>query len=415
MGAALLLTTVTGQAQDATTGLPVPPPTPAPSGGVAGPPDGRIPPAPVERDPRPLPPITATPTPAPTPTPTPTPAPSSAPTATPRATNPARDPVRQPPRATTDRPVVELPRAAAPVAAPVNDGGPIIADPAAIPSDGREVPPLAPPATDAATDTATLSGGLPEWWPFGAAAALLALFGGLWLLRRRAVTATDDWPADGATSSVPVPAVPATSPVAAKPKIKAKRAGPDPDARVAAPDVSTPPRAPGRRSGADWLAIALEPLSASSTLVNLRLRYRVHLTNRGDEAILGGKLRVQLLSGPQAAEAVIRHWFASDLAVTRHDLPVIAPGETAVLPGEMVVALNQLHPLAIEGRTLIVPVIAAAARFNQPSGMEQCARAFVIGREPAPDSVKLAPFRLDRGPTNFTPLGSRDTGIADSG
>lgn len=168
----------------------------------------------------------------------------------------------------------------------------------------------------------------------------------------------------------------------------------------------------GRRAD---LTLTLEPLAAQSTLINLRIRYAVTVHNGGSIAAAPVSLRMGMFAGSQAHPQGITIWLGQSDAAQHDQTPVIAPGESHRFEGELAAPLEALNPLTIDGRTLAIPILAVDIRYGHEDGEApiagQAARAFVVGREPGKAGAKLAPFRLDQGPTSFAPLGQRDTGI----
>ena len=385
--------------------LPPPASSPAPSS-VQGPPDGMI--APSSRPAPTVPPAITVPQPQPPrATPTPTPAPTPAPTATaqPRrdgATTAARPEPRPAPAPATAAPAPQAPAGDAspapqPPVQPANDAG---ATDSAAPSPATAAP---------ATSNAPEGNGTPDWLPLAALAGLAALLAGGWLWwrarreRAAALAHTDDAPVPPRTEAAPRSDIPPAAPKPAAPKA----AGVEP-ARAA----PAAPAALGRRAD---LQLGFEPLSAQSTLINLRLGYAVTVRNTGMIAAEPLTLRIGLFAGSQANPQGIAHWFETNDTPPHHQLPSLAPGAEHRFEGELAAPLDALAPLTIDGRVLVVPLIALDARYGHGAGEApiegQAAHAFVIGREPGAASAKLAPFRLDQGPTVFAPLGQRDTGI----
>lgn len=75
---------------------------------------------------------------------------------------------------------------------------------------------------------------------------------------------------------------------------------------------------------------------------------------------------------------------------------------SAVMPRE---AIREYH---VEGRRLLVPLIAFDVRYRSASGTTQLALSFLVGRG-REGQEKLAPFRLDLGPRVFRDLARRRT------
>ena len=236
---------------------------------------------------------------------------------------------------------------------------------------------------------------IPEWLPLAAIAAAVALLGGAWSWwRRRKRPLALPAPEPEALAAPPAPE-PATPP------------------RPAAPAAKPAPTPLGRRAD---LSVDFEALSAQSTLINLRIRYAVTVRNTGTLDAMPVTVRIGLFAGSNVHPQGIAQWFALDNEALHHAVDRVAAGGDFRFEGELAAPLEALNPITVEGRVLAVPLVAVDARYNHGDGNApidgQSARAFVIGREPNKEGAKLAPFRLDQGPTSFAPLGRRDTGIS---
>lgn len=265
-----------------------------------------------------------------------------------------------------------------------------MADDAALPPDSTA--PVALPSPVAETDQ------IPEWLPLAALGGLFALLGIGWMAWRRR-SARLALPAPEAAEAPPPPAPrPVPKPV------------PPCNAVTQQPAAAT---ALGRRADLD---IFFEPLSAQSTLLNLRIRYAVTVRNTGQIAAEPVTLRIGLFAGSQVQPQGIAQWFGLADQPLHHAVDRVAAGEEYRFEGELAAPLDALNPMTVDGRVLAIPLVAVDARYNHGSAEApidgQSARAFVIGRELQREGAKLAPFRLDQGPTSFAPLGQRDTGIS---
>ena len=296
--------------------------------------------------------------------------------------------------------------------------------------DGADTPvTTSVPASSTASST-------PEWLPLAALGGLALLIAGLFWWRKsraRPVAVQDDWQAPVVPAPAPLATLPDTvdtapaaeaeaTPPAAKPKAKARAkkgvADAEASALAEAAAVSVPAttqaRAPlGQRAD---LVIDFEPLTAASTLVNLRLRYAVTLRNVGHSTAAPVLVRIGLFAGTMANEQGLLHWFQLDDGQVHERIEQIVPGESYRFEGELAAALDALNPMLIDGRRIAIPIVAVDARYNHAADAApiegQVARAFVVGRDSGSAGGKLAPFRFDTGPTSFTPLGQRDTGIS---
>ncbi|MEO0439872.1 MAG: hypothetical protein AAF067_03240 [Pseudomonadota bacterium] len=147
--------------------------------------------------------------------------------------------------------------------------------------------------------------------------------------------------------------------------------------------------------------------SASSTLINALLGYRVILTNEG-----GDRLSVLEISGAmvQAEKDVA----VSDLGLAHaplHELPALDAGQSVTLQGELRLPLTAIRPISFQSQALFIPLARFAVEYLDGDGEKQRqVAAFVVGREYDPPRQKMAPFRLDLGPGSFSPVGQRVLG-----
>ncbi len=153
--------------------------------------------------------------------------------------------------------------------------------------------------------------------------------------------------------------------------------------------------------------------------MNLRIRYAITVTNNGSIDAANIAVRIGLFAGSGVNPQGIGQWIGLDGEAPHHGIASVAAGGAHRFEGELAAPLDALDPMTVDGRRLAIPLVAVDARYGHAPGEApiegQCARSFVIGREPmrkdgsAP--AKLAPFRIDQGPASFAPLGLRDTGI----
>lgn len=391
-------------AQDAETPAPAPNrpidfrlPPPAPDGrtpGVQGPSDNGLPPlAPGERLGQPI--SRPTPTPAPTPSPQPAP-PRVAPTqqgATTQGSGPAAPPREQP----AARPPASAAAPAAEAAPP-----PATTDAAidAAPGFSETPPPAADSALPAVDEAAPLapapagSDGTPVWaWLLAALAAAAA---GFWYWRRRPAFAGDAPVERAAPDPVPPPPPAPRSPV--------------PAPRAASQLVNRP--AAERRA---QLSMALEVKAIRVNAEHVTVAFILNLANQGSDEATGLMVRVALGQGSAMPEAVLARFFdGAGGSVLRDDMIIPAGGREA-LANEATLPRAALEPLIIEGRPMLVPVIAFDVTYHWDGDADafgQVAGSFVLGRErEASGSARLAPLPLDRAAYQVDRPGARATAV----
>ncbi len=307
--------------------------------------------------------------PPPAETPAPAPAPSVA------APAPSAAPVARAPG------VPPGPRANAP-AAPVVAGTPAPAaqGPAPVESAPALPTPTLPglPTAAPASAPVTSPAASPAPWPWlaigGGLLVVLAGIGGALFMRRRRFEAE------------------LAEPDFERPRAVVDAPQPGPEATLPAP--STAP-----------LALSLEATRMSATLMNVTLAYRLVVSNGSDSAI--GPIYIAADMIAAHASLAIEEQLGTDGAPLelRHELPGLAPGESAVLSGELRLPLARINPIRSGELALFIPL----ARFRAESGDLHASATFVVG-ESAADAAPLRPFRLDLGPRVYSQLGQREIG-----
>ena len=391
---------------------PTPTPSPAPAGDAVGPPQLRdfnlngavTQPAPA-----------TTPTPAPTTTPAPrAPAPDTATPAEPRAT-PA--PVSAAP---VSAPARRRPTVAAPDRNPQSDAVtvdlpppsvvPVVPDASPTPLPAPE-PPSEPPL--AANDSPS------SWWPW--LAALLALgLGAAFLWARRQRSGRERLAADNAELGALV----ATPPAPPKPLPRAARPVPPPQSPIpdAARPLPQPPRAPAPpppvappapvsggivASGLKpKIEFELVPIQAETDNgEGAALTVDIILINRGSAPARDVLVEAQLINAGAQVDAEVGRYFTQPPG-TGQRIAVIPPMASAAVKVRLEVPGDKLAPLVIEGRKLLVPMVAINAFYRWSGGELADSSSFLVGRGEA-DGGKMAPFRLDQGARSWSGLAAR--------
>ena len=331
----------------------------------------------------------------PTPQPSrPRPAPSATPAETPRAprqTDRATPPPAQPTRAPETAPAAPTPTQPATNDAPANARAPVAPTPQPLPASAAnalENPEPAAPTAPTTEDANPLS-----WpWIVGGVLALAVLAAAFLLPRRR---------------PAPEPLVePAAAPVAT-PKAPVAPPSPADTVRVtpAAPATARTP-AP-QASDRPWLAMDLIVSQARYSLMGVTISYSLILHNRGDRPAQDVLVRGLLGNGGTQQQALLNGFFTGDDGLPVHSAVSIASGETLQLTGELRLPPDQIVPVTMGQRSLLIPLAAfdAAYRWGPQDGdpVEQgrTARAFIVGQEQEPPAERLAPLRLDQGPRQY--------------
>lgn len=236
-----------------------------------------------------------------------------------------------------------------------------------------------------------------SYWPWIAAAfALLAgAIGAMRLLRRKQPAADEtneavaDEKAKGSPPAAPPPPVPS----------------PRPAARPA------PPPQTGSRP---WIDLSMDVRSARLSLMGVTIGYELTLHNRGDRAAEDILVRSLIANADSDQQASLQQFFAGTAGLPTHSVVSIAPGESHRLKGELRLLPDQIRPVQMEGRTLLIPVAAFDAQYRWTrdqgdAGIGRTGQAFIIGQEKSPPAERLSPFRTDLGPRQYRMPGSRAT------
>ncbi|WP_311269216.1 hypothetical protein [Sphingobium sp. WCS2017Hpa-17] len=337
------------------------------------------------------PPATVQPTPVPqTSRPRPT---QATPPAEPRPTRPAERSTPTPPAQTRPAPVTPAPA----------EPAPIEADNAAANSSTPVAPPAQPlpaPAANAvdspepapATTSAPAEEGISLPWIIAAIVAALVVLAGLILLRRRPPALRDEAP------------TPARTPT---PVAKPKAAVPPPPAPDPAETLHVPAAVPAAATDRPWIDMDMAVGQARYSLMGVTISYALILHNRGDRPAQDVLIRGMLGNGGAQQQAVLQGFFTGQDGLPLHSAVAIQPGETIQLSGELRLSTDEIVPVEMGQRSLLIPLAAfdAAYRWDaeagQPVGQGRTARAFIVGQEQEPPAARLAPLRLDQGPRQY--------------
>ena len=308
-------------------------------------------------------------------------------------TAPAREPEGSSAAPQPSAPQSPAPQSPAPQLAP-SEPAPQAAPPAA-PATPAAEPPLRAPA-DASS-----------WgWIAGAIALLAAALAVAWLfLRRRPEEEPQPYEAPEAAPTPPPPvAKPATTkPVPVPP-------APKPKAPPPAPAAATAER--------PWIDLTLEVRSARLSLMGATIGYALTLHNRGKRSADDILIRTFMANADANQQAQLQQFFAGTVGLPAHSAVSLAPGQSYSLTGELRLLPDQITPLQMGDRALLIPLVAFDAQYRwsdepdgAPVGSGRTGRAFIVGQEKTPPADRLAPFRVDQGPRQFRTPGSRATAL----
>ena len=316
-------------------------------------------------------------------------------------------PAREP-QGSGDTPQQLAPQSPAPQPVPAEPAAPQ-AVPAPAPTAPASEPPLSAPAESS------------SWrWIAGAIAIVAAALVAAWLfLRRRPEEEPEQYEEPEAT---PAPAPPAAPPTAAKPASVAPAprpatAKPVPVPPATQPRAATP--APVATTGErPWVDLTLEVRSARLSLMGATIGYTLTLHNRGQRVADDILVRTFIANADVNQQAQLQQFFAGAVGLPAHSAASLAPGQSHGLTGELRLLPDQIAPVQMGDRALLIPLIAFDAQYRwsdepgaAPVGSGRTGRAFIVGQEKTPPADRLAPFRVDQGPRQFRTPGSRATAL----
>ena len=151
---------------------------------------------------------------------------------------------------------------------------------------------------------------------------------------------------------------------------------------------------------AEPLALVLEPLRLSLTLMNASLAYRLEITNNGPVPLNGLIVEADMISA-HASLAREAQLGGPETAGQRHTVAHLQPGESQVVEGEFRLPFGQIVPIRQGDAAMLVPLARFRARAD---GAKSIVRTFAVGQ---PGTGGLQPFRLDLGPRIYPSLVQR--------
>jgi len=233
--------------------------------------------------------------------------------------------------------------------------------------------------------------GLLPMLPWLIAALALAGAGALFLYRRRARPAYAG--TGGQQFALEVPASPpAQAPAPAPPP----------------PAAPLPPAAAGgvvASSLRPWIDLEFHPERVVVDAAVATLEFSLVIVNSGAAVARDVLVEATMLNASAGQDQRIASFFANPVG-QGETIPTVAPFQRLEVRSSTPVRLDQLEALEIEGRSLLVPIVALNALYRWGgSSRGQTSVSHLIGKDTGGD--KLAPLRLDLGPRVFRALASR--------
>ncbi len=283
---------------------------------------------------------------------------------------------------------------ATPMPAPMPDNTANVAPIPTGPAPGAEQPPQE---------------GLP--WPWiMAGVALLAALAFFFLRRRRdepeaEEVLVDPTPVTSAPTIQPageeeaVPSVPPPSPAAA---VRPASPLPVPETPVSTESGPRP-----------LIDMVLEVQSARHSLAGATIAYALTLHNRGEAAAQDLLVRGLIANAGEGQQALLQQFVAGQLGLPLHSTVAVAPGEGQRMTGELRLTPDQIVPVRMGERALLIPLVAFDVHYrwgeegDDPVSAGRIAGAYIIGQEQDPPVERLSPLRVDLGPRQYRRAAAR--------
>ena len=180
------------------------------------------------------------------------------------------------------------------------------------------------------------------------------------------------------------------------------------------PPVRTPPPAAAPKPSSSgivstrlrpWLEIEFTPQRAMVDDAKAAIAFELTVFNSGSAPARDVLLEASLFNAGPMQDEQIRLFFENPVAKGDR-IPVIPPMKKVSVNTAVFLPRDQVRPIEVEGRQLLVPMIAFNALYGWGSGKGQTSASYLVGK--ATQGEKLAPFRLDLGPRVFRKLEARE-------
>lgn len=309
---------------------------------------------------------------------------------------PAPSPVRQRPQETAPQSRDTVPLSDVPVPDPEIASATepeAIAEPSIATQPNPDQAPIAPSTTES-----SVAWNLPLVAGILVALSVLGLL--IFMLRRRRRGSWQSVEADG-SGEVATTASNQNMPTSPPARLPQEPAPPPPPA-------STPVPVQKSAHVSSEVSILFVPERATISFTNLTVKGQLQIANQGRSAARYMQLRAILVSASSEQQRAIGSFFADPAQIAPTALGEAKPDERLGLSLELSVPLSEMQTFPVGDQRLLVPILVASLTYADESGATTEAHlACMIGREAQPPKAKMGPFRIDKGPRSFAPLGQR--------
>jgi hypothetical protein len=139
----------------------------------------------------------------------------------------------------------------------------------------------------------------------------------------------------------------------------------------------------------------------------LTLKGQLRLSNNGTAPARDMALRTTMISANHRQRQIVAAFHGGAIPIQPNMLGEAQAGELLALEIEMALPIAEMESFVVNGHRIFVPVMLANLTYSWDGGRDEATLACIVGREHDPANPKLGPFRIDRGPRSFSPLGQR--------
>jgi hypothetical protein len=158
-----------------------------------------------------------------------------------------------------------------------------------------------------------------------------------------------------------------------------------------------------------WLEVELTPERTTADPDESAVEFEMRIHNKGGSTASNIKLQAKLFCSTPEQDKEIGAFHRKRPGEHRTlDIPDLAAGEELRIKGRVDIKRDQIKVLRVEGRLLFVPLIAVNAFYSWGTSRSgQTSKSFLVGREQADATDKMAPFRMDLGPRVYRTVAQR--------
>ncbi len=146
----------------------------------------------------------------------------------------------------------------------------------------------------------------------------------------------------------------------------------------------------------------------SATLTSTSLSYRLTVTNKGSQAMGPVAIAGSMVSAHASLPAEVQLGTDGQLLEVLHEITSLAPGESAVVTGDLRLPLPEITPIKSGESLLFIPL----ARFRAETAETSAMAAFAIGETSTGATGGLLPLRIDMGPRIWNNVSRRQIELA---